>query len=286
MNDLLPTITVVTACYNMVDYLERTILSVLNQSYPKLEYIIVDGGSTDGSVDIIRKYADRLHWWVSEPDEGMYFAIQKGFEHSTGDIMAWLNADDVYHPGALHIVGRVFVDNPDVEWIQGMPTNINKLGHIIGVENVKKWSKFNYFRGQYKFIQQESTFWRRSLWKRSGERLDTSMTLAADFELWLRFFSFAELHTVHTVLGCFRFRDNEQLSSKHYQEYLQQCDSKVSEHRLNMTGDDAVTIKQLEDQQGYGKLRSFLYYKILGKKKVKIVYPRVIIYRREEDKFY
>lgn len=105
-----PKITIVTPTFNRVHYLEDTILSVLNQNYPNLEYIIIDGGSTDGSIDIIKKYESYLAYWISEPDEGFYHAIQKGFNKSKGDIMAWLNSDDKYHPGALKIVSEVFSD--------------------------------------------------------------------------------------------------------------------------------------------------------------------------------
>ena len=98
-----PKISIVTPNYNGVKYLEQTIVSVLNQNYPNLEYIIIDGGSTDGSVEIIKKYESKLSYWVSEPDMGLYHAIQKGFEKSTGEIMAWINSDDMYVKGSFSI---------------------------------------------------------------------------------------------------------------------------------------------------------------------------------------
>ena len=106
MSRLSPTISIVTPSYNQAQFIEDTIQSVLGQGYPNLEYVVIDGGSTDGSVDIIRRYAERLKYWTSERDGGQYDAINRGFAHTTGEIMAWLNSDDKYTPWAFSIVGR------------------------------------------------------------------------------------------------------------------------------------------------------------------------------------
>lgn len=140
-----PRISIVTPCFNMEEYLECTIQSIVSQKYPNLEYIIVDGGSTDRSVDIIKKYDGALEWWVSESDNGMYHAIQKGFSKATGEIMAWLNADDMYHSKALFSVAQIFDSFPNIEWIQGRPTLFDEDGRIFKVGKIKKWSKYDIY---------------------------------------------------------------------------------------------------------------------------------------------
>ncbi len=109
-----PLVSIVTPSYNQAEFLAETINSVLNQTYPRIEYIIVDGGSTDGSVEIINKFQDRIAWWVSEKDQGQTDAINKGFHHATGEIFAWLNSDDRYHSKAISEAVQYFNNNPDV----------------------------------------------------------------------------------------------------------------------------------------------------------------------------
>lgn len=213
-----PKISIVTPVYNRADMLEQTIISVLGQNYPNLEYIIIDGGSTDGTVDIIKKYEDRLAYWVSEPDNGMYHAIQKGFEKASGEIMAWINSDDLYHTDALWIVAEIFSDLPALEWVVGTPTMYNGEGRCVKVFPTVRWSKRKFELGDYRWIQQESVFWKRILWDKTGAKLDLNYKLAADFELWTRFFKYAQLHSVNTILGGFRLH-GAQLSIEQAEKY-------------------------------------------------------------------
>ena len=199
-----PRISLVTPVKNGVEYIEGAIRSVICQGYPNLEYIIVDGGSTDGTVDIIRKYGRNLAWWVSEPDNGMYDALNKGFARSSGEIMGWLSATDMLHVGSLFVVASVFMRFPEVEWITGIPTHFNEWGMTVGVGRLHRWSRARFLIGANRYIQQESTFWRRSLWERAGGRLDASLMMAGDFELWVRFFRHAQLYSVNALIGGFR----------------------------------------------------------------------------------
>lgn len=198
-----PKVSLVTPVRNSARYLEQAMVSVLSQNYPNLEYIIVDGGSSDGSVDIIRKYEDRLHSWVSEPDRGMYHALNKGFARSSGEVMGWISATDLLHAGSLFVASSVFASFAEVEWITGRPTVLSENG-IVQVLPLRRWSRWRFLAGSNRYIQQESTFWRRSLWERAGSRMDDSRPNGNDFELWVRFFRYAQLYSVDALIGGFR----------------------------------------------------------------------------------
>ena len=237
-----PKISLVTPVFNSARYLEQAILSVLNQGYPSLEYIIVDGGSSDGSVDVIRKYEDRLHWWVSEPDRGMYDALNKGFARSSGEIMGWISATDLLHARSLFVVGSVLGSFPQVEWITGRPTVLNEAGMIVGVLRLPRWSRARFLAGANRYVQQESTYWRRSLWERSGGYVDASRRYASDFELWVRFFRHARLYSVDALIGGFRSHSD----SLGLQD-IEQC------HRIH----DEIIECELESAYVGGTLRAF-----------------------------
>lgn len=245
-SDEWPRISIVTPCYNGATYLEDTIASILGQGYPNLEYIIVDGGSTDESVDIIRRYADDLTWWTSEPDDGMYDALQKGFVRTTGEVMKWVNADDVLHPRALFTVAEIFQSLPDVEWLQGCPTWIDEAGRIVcTARHIQRWSRFDYYRGHYRWIQQESTFWRRSLWDRAGAYIDATLRLAGDLELWARFFRHAPLYSTEAVLGAFRWCRGGQLSTTHFDTYLAEAEQVLERERARLSDADRRTLRRM-----------------------------------------
>jgi glycosyltransferase involved in cell wall biosynthesis len=200
-----PRITIVTAVRNGARYIEDTIRSVISQGYPNLEYMVVDGVSADGTLDIIQKYKSHIAWWVSQPDKGVYDALNTGFARSTGEIMGWLNASDQLHVNSLFVVGSVFATLPSVEWITGRPTIFSPTGMTVAVNDLPHWARYRFLAGANRCIQQESTFWRRSLWERAGARLDSSYRDAGDCELWVRFFRYAELHPVDALIGGYRY---------------------------------------------------------------------------------
>jgi len=237
-----PKISLVTPVFNSARYLEAAIRSALSQQYPNLEYIIVDGGSTDGSIDIIRKYESQLGLWMSESDRGMYDAINKGFARSTGELMGWISATDLLHPGSLSVVGGVFRRFPKVEWITGRPTGFNDDGMAVEFLKLRQWSRMPFLAGANRYIQQESTFWRRSLWEQAGSRVDDTRRSASDFELWVRFFRYAKLYPVDALIGGFRSHpDSLGLQN------LEEC------HRIQ----DAIIENELATMNGVGALKLF-----------------------------
>ena len=221
-------ISIVTSCYNCEQYIESTIKSVIQQDFTGLQYIITDGASTDRTLDIIRKYQEYIDVLISEPDDGMYHGIQKGFQYAEGEIMAWLNGDDIYHPWTFSIVERIFKKFPEIDWIIGLPSYINKLGQCIKISSnaatayPKEYICNGWFRPQFAgYLQQESMFWRKSLWNKAGG-LNLKLQYAADFELWTRFAKHAELYSVTVPLASFRRRPGEQISSVNEDKYHDQ----------------------------------------------------------------
>lgn len=227
------TISIVTPNLNGAAVLGGTIDSVLAADRGGLEYVVVDGGSTDGSLEVIGARAERLAHWVSEKDCGVYAALNKGFAETRGEVMAWLNAGDYLFPDCLSIVREIFGQFPEVEWLTSrVITLLDANGRVVSQGLHPGYSRRSYLRGEnlpgfgpgvnLGFIQQESTFWRRTLWQRAGGRLDESLRLAADFELWTRFFRHARLYAVAAPLGAFRKHEG-QLSAQYWDAYLHEA---------------------------------------------------------------
>jgi glycosyltransferase involved in cell wall biosynthesis len=168
-----PRISVVTPNYNGAEFLEATIRSVICQGYPNLQYIVVDGGSSDGSLEILKRYSDQISVLICERDNGHGDALNKGFARADGEILAWLNADDMYLPWTLQTVAEVFTAFPQVRWLEGLPTYWDAQGRYYAAQNGLPINQFDYLLGRYEWIQQESVFWRRDLWRPEDSSLPT-----------------------------------------------------------------------------------------------------------------
>lgn len=181
-----PRISIVTPSYNQGQFLEETIRSVLLQGYPNLEYFIIDGGSSDGSVEIIRRYAPWIDYWVSEPDRGQSHAINKGLARTTGEILCWLNSDDVLLPGSLWAVGSFFAAHPKDLLVSGQAIWRDSAGRHIGDHTLTVHVFRDLLRyHQGRFLAQPAVFMRRELVQRTGP-LDEDLTYTMDLDLWLR----------------------------------------------------------------------------------------------------
>jgi glycosyltransferase involved in cell wall biosynthesis len=178
-----PLVSIVTPSYNQAAYLEDAIRSVLAQDYTPLEYLIVDGASQDGSLQIIQRYAGRLAWWVSEPDRGQAEAINKGFQHARGDIVAWLNSDDVYLPGAVRSAVDALRANPQAGMVYGEAVTIDSAGRPLNRLAFGDWELRELMN--FRVICQPAVFMRRALLEKAGY-LDDSFHYMLDHHLWLR----------------------------------------------------------------------------------------------------
>jgi cellulose synthase/poly-beta-1,6-N-acetylglucosamine synthase-like glycosyltransferase len=231
--------SIVTPSYNQVAFLPAALESVHCQDYPGLEHVVIDGGSSDGSVQVIEDYRDQLHYWVSEPDGGQYDAINRGFSRTTGEVMAWLNSDDMYLPGSLTLVGEIFARFPDVEWLTTQyQLTWDERGSARLALHLRGMSSAAALQGQYLphgpwhavgVIQQESTFWRRSAWERAGGRVDPDLHYAGDFDLWMRMAKATQLHTVAAPIAGFR-RQAAQKTAGGYQSYLTEAMACLRSH--------------------------------------------------------
>lgn len=199
-------ISIVTPSFQGINYLEETIKSIVEQGYPEIEYIIQDGGSDDGTLEIIHHYKDKLHHWESRPDKGQSHAINLGFSHAHGEIMAYLNADDLLLPGSLQFINNYFVKHPDVDVVYGhrilIDSNSDEIGRWIlpqHCHHIITW---------HDFIPQETLFWRRRIWEKAGGYIDENKHFAIDWDLILRFREYgARFVRLPRFLGAFRVHD-------------------------------------------------------------------------------
>ncbi len=201
----LPRITIITPSYNQVDFIEETINSILFQDYPNLEYIIMDGGSDDGSADIIRNYEDRLSYWVSEKDGGQTDAIQKGIDRCTGDLFAWVNSDDVLFPGCLDAIAECYM-NSSADIIHSDIAYIDSDSHITRLVKVPCQSRFFADRGVL-HMTAPCVFFKTSFCKQVGG-LSSHYHLSMDVDIWYKMISAgASIQHVENYLGGFRWHD-------------------------------------------------------------------------------
>lgn len=203
----LPRISVVTVSYNQATYLEQAIKSVLDQEYPNLEYIVIDGGSTDGSVEIVKRFSPMLHYWVSEQDSGQSDALNKGFARATGDILCWLNSDDLLEPGSLQRVANELDTGEKPSWLIGSSRLIDSEGNEIAIRKVQPVTIGTFNNWSRAWFPQQSTFWNRALWNRVSH-IREDLHYSMDMELWLRMWQLTQPIIDTAVFSSYRFHSD------------------------------------------------------------------------------
>jgi glycosyltransferase involved in cell wall biosynthesis len=246
-----PTVSIVTPSYEQGRYLERTLYSVLNQNYPGLQYVVQDGASSDETVEVLERYAERLDHWVSEPDDGQADAINRGFAHTDGEIMAYLNSDDLLLPGSLAYVANYFAKHPNVDAVYGHRILIDEHDRQIGAWMLPPHDGETLTVADY--IPQETLFWRRDLWERVGGRVDASLRFAIDWDLLLRFREVgARFVRLPRFLGAFRVHAEQKTTRQ-----LELCESETQILQRRVLG------RALSDEEIYARVQPYLRRHVL-----------------------
>jgi glycosyltransferase involved in cell wall biosynthesis len=234
-----PKISIITASYNQGHFIEETIRSVLLQGYPNLEYIVIDGGSTDNTIKILKRYQSEISVCISEPDNGQSHALNKGFRLATGEILAWLNSDDLYFPNTLRDVALAF-DSQPVDIVVGGCQTIKNFSRLpimtshhctlpMNKMTLLSFEKMLDFQGSWlkgDFFFQPEVFWTKQIWDKVGGRVDEKLHFAMDYELWLRLTK-AKARILHIPenLAIFRIHDRQKtiwsLDISNFPEYIE-----------------------------------------------------------------
>lgn len=253
-----PQISIITPSFNQASFLERTILSVLNQGYPNLQYIIIDGGSSDDSVAIIIKYAHYLTYWHSKPDKGQSDAIAIGFARATGDILAWLNSDDIYLPDTLAKIGKYFSRRPDVDVVYGDYLNIDADDQVLRESCAVPFNRWGLITNAFN-LHQASVFWRRDFYLNT-KGINRNDEYTMDRDLWLEFLqSKARFAYISGFLSCFRLHDGSKTAKHGNKMRLQYADNINRRFGLRVSNPKYKILKKIM------RMRTFLYYLFTGK---------------------
>ncbi len=225
-----PKISIITPSFNQGKFLEQTIISVLNQNYPNLEYIIIDGGSSDNSIEVIKRYKHKLSYWISEPDRGQSDAINKGFNIASGKIFHWLNSDDILTPNALFYVANYFNMHPKIDCVLGDQEVIDEEGNVLFT---RKAIPFKFYTALFTacLVPQPSSPFRKSIWESTGD-LDINLKYQMDFEYYLRMAkSGAKFGLLRKNVSQFRIHSNSKTVSE-YKNLFYENDLEIKKRYL------------------------------------------------------
>jgi len=272
-----PLVSIITPSFNQGEFIEQTILSVLGQDYPHIEYIVIDGGSTDQTLEILRKYGEQLTW-VSEPDEGQSDAVNKGFRLARGDIVGWINADDVYFDhSAVEKVVKAFLDHPEADVVYGDFVEIDREGRITRIYPVPD---FNYARLlRMNFVPQCTVFFRSKIARQY--ELDTSLEFVLDSDLFIRL---GQKHTFYhrpELLACFRRHTSSKL---HYLgDDLYQAERRLLRERYGVSKDWRYYLGRLGDRACMALLKAKGKWMQWRMKRESVSYKDLQVMQSEKD---
>jgi glycosyltransferase involved in cell wall biosynthesis len=231
-----PRITIVAPALGCDQYLEATLRSVIHQEYPNLEFIVIEDGASGERPRVLEKYQSRFCWQRCPPGTELCMALNMAFANASGEILGWLEAGDMLHVNALRVIGGVFAALPDVEWITGRPFNFSPSGMPTGIKHLERWSRMRFLAGGNKYIHRETTFWRRSLWERTGGALATEYGAAGEFELFVRFFRHARLYSVESLIGGYRTHPGNHSANGSHRAYNRICDEIADRELAGVSG--------------------------------------------------
>ena len=233
-----PLVSIITPSFNQVEFIEETILSVLEQDYPNIEYIIVDGGSTDGSVEIIKKHSDRIAWWVSEEDEGQSDAINKGMKRAKGEFVAWLNSDDIYLAGTISQAISALQLDPELGLVYADLNSINTDGKIFNTNHYQQYELLDLLA--MRIIGQPTVFMRKSVLDKVG-KISSEFDYLMDHHLWIRMFQQAKSRYVPGIWASARFHSSAK-NVDAAESFIADAE-KIFDFALNQNDLRALTIK-------------------------------------------
>ena len=232
----LPRITIVTPALGDEQYLEATVRTIVHQDYPNLEYIVIEDGASAARREILEKYKSQLCWQICPPGTELCAALNMAFRKSRGEILGWLEPGDMLHTNGAAVIGSVFANFPNIEWITGRPFNFSPTGLPAGLKHLERWTRLRFLAGGNKYIHRDTTFWKRSLWDRAGGALSTEYGLAGEFELFLRFFRHARLYSVNALIGGYRTHPGTHSATGSHERYNRMCDEIADRELASVRG--------------------------------------------------
>ena len=284
LNDY-PKITIVTSCFNHGKFVGETIDSVVSQNYPNLEYIVINDGSTDNSEEEILKYKkfiSRYEYYEGHRNSPIW-AINKAFNYATGEIYGWINSDDILLKNSLFTAAKVFSELKEVDWFTGLASTINSRGELVNAQ-LRPKHRLDFLVDNWKIIQQESTFFRKTLWHKTGSKLNEEYLWSFDTELWTRFFLYAKHYNLNAPIGAFR-KGPQSKTIRSINDFLNGSKIAINKFKENSNEEKYINLYSFLRTKYIKQILSIVPMKLLKKILHENFFYDKIYYSFREDKF-